>query len=55
MRADRKKSAKLRVGGIFRNMHGKCNPLNKIKDVFGTTVKFPEKKVFSIIRLKSQK
>ena len=29
-------------------MHGKINPFNKIKDVFGTNVKFPEKKVIII-------
>ena len=43
--ADRKKSAKAQIACPFRNMHGKLNPFNKIKDVFGTTVKFPEKKV----------
>ncbi len=29
-------------------MHGKLIPFNKIKDVFGTTVKFPEKKIKDI-------
>ena len=41
----RQKSASMRLGGSFRSMHGPNNTFNKVKNVYGTDKKFPERKV----------
>jgi hypothetical protein len=41
----RKKSAKARIGGVFKNMDHGSKEFNKIKQVFGCDVKLPDKKV----------
>jgi len=41
----RKKSAKARIGGVFKNMDHGAKEFNKIKKVFGCDVKLAEKKV----------
>ena len=44
-RKRRQQSAKARIGGVFRNMDHGTKEFNKIKNVFGTDVKFKDKKV----------
>jgi hypothetical protein len=46
----RKKSAKARIGGAFKNMDHGDREFNKIKQVFGCDVKLPEKKVPSYLK-----
>jgi hypothetical protein len=50
----RKKSAKARIGGVFRNMDHGEKEFNKIKQVFGCDVKIAEKpvKIFPNPKLK---